>query len=80
VDELRKDDIARAGDGTAAERLSQALDTAAAGIALKRDALRVRYPEESEAEFDARLPQAGAWLIRPRLTSRSSRSLAYSTP
>ncbi len=55
MDELRKDDIARARRATAAERLSQALDTAAAGIALKRDSLRVRYPDESEAEIDARL-------------------------
>ena len=55
MDELRKDDIARARHATAAERLSQALDTAAAGIALKRGSLRVRYPDESEAEIDARL-------------------------
>ena len=62
VDELRKDDVARARRAPAAERLAQALDAAAAGIALKRDALRARYPNESEAEIDARLR---AWLRKP---------------
>jgi hypothetical protein len=61
VDALRRDDLERARRLSPAERLRLALETADAGIALKRSALRVRHPDESESEIDARLRR---WLRR----------------
>ncbi len=40
-----------------AERLRIALDLADSGIQLYRQKLRRRYPEESEAQIDARMKQ-----------------------
>jgi hypothetical protein len=63
VDALRRDDVARARRATDSERLAQALDAAAAGIALKRRALCLRYPAEADQAIDARLRR---WLREPR--------------
>lgn len=61
VDPLKADDIAQARLTPAAEKLRQALDLMATGIALQRANLRRRYPEESDADIDARLQR---WLDR----------------
>jgi hypothetical protein len=61
VDPLKADDIAQARLMPAAEKLLQALDLMATGIALQRVNLRRRYPEESDAEIEARLQR---WLDR----------------
>jgi hypothetical protein len=61
VDPLKADDIARARLTPAAEKLLQALDLMATGIALQRENLRRRHPEETDAEIDARLQR---WLDR----------------
>jgi len=61
VDALEKDDRSRARSTAPAEKLRQALEMMAAGIRLKRAALRHRHPEASESEIDDLLR---AWLER----------------
>ena len=52
---MRADDVARARRTPERERLAQALDLMKAGIVLKRSALRVLHPEESDKEIESRL-------------------------
>jgi hypothetical protein len=61
VGPLKADDIAQARLTPAAEKLLQALELMATGIALQRVNLRRRYPEASEDEIDALLQR---WLDR----------------
>jgi hypothetical protein len=61
VDALRRDDIERARR-TPSERLSRALDAMAAGIQLKRDSLRQRFPTASPPELEAMIDH---WLAHP---------------
>jgi Rv0078B-related antitoxin len=59
VDPLRRDDIERARRVPPEERARQAIDMMRAGFALKRSALRARFPAESEPEIDTRFQR---WL------------------
>jgi hypothetical protein len=59
MNDLRRDDVARAAGPTPAEKLRAALDLADYGIRLKRAALRHQQPEATEAEVDLALR---AWL------------------
>jgi hypothetical protein len=59
MDRLRLDDIERARSTPPGEKLSQALEMMAAGIRLKRAALRSRHPRSSDEEIDAMLQR---WL------------------
>ena len=61
MDPLRRDDIERARRATPAERAKQALELMRTGIRLRRAALRARFPDESEAQIEARLRR---WLAR----------------
>lgn len=61
VDPLKADDIAQARRTPPAEKLRQALDMMTMGIELQRANLRRRYPDESDAEIQARLQR---WLDR----------------
>jgi hypothetical protein len=61
VDPLRRDDIERARRTPPDERTRQALEAMRTGIRLKQMALRARFPEESEAQLEARLRR---WLAR----------------
>ena len=63
MDALRKDDIERARSTPPGEKAHQALELMAMGIAMQRQKLRVRDPNASEAEIDARLQ---AWMSEPR--------------
>jgi hypothetical protein len=62
MDALRRDDIERASQLTPAQRLSRALDAMAAGIQLKRDSLRQRFPTASPSELEAMVDR---WLAHP---------------
>lgn len=55
VDPLKTDDIAQARRTPPAEKLLQALDMMTMSIKLQRANLRRRYPDESDAEIQARL-------------------------
>lgn len=59
MDALRKDTIETARRTSPSERARQTLETMRTGFRLKRSALRLRYPNESEAEIDARFQR---WL------------------
>ncbi len=77
MDPLRADDLARARATSPGEKLVQALDMMRAGFALKRAALRVRFPSARQEEIDARFRR---WLeadevIEPPLVA-SRRTLA----
>jgi hypothetical protein len=61
VDRLREDDLERARQTPPAVKLRQALEAMAAGIRLKRVALRQRHPEASDEDLEAMLR---AWLER----------------
>lgn len=59
MDDLRKDDLARAAAAPPAEKLRAALDLADYGIRLKQAALRTAHPHATADELDAALR---AWL------------------
>lgn len=61
MDPLRAEEIERYRRQPPAERLREALQVMADGIALKRGNLRRQFPDLSEAEIDAKLD---AWLQR----------------
>jgi len=61
MDALRRDDIERARRATPEARARQAFEMMRTGIRLRRGALRARFPEDSEAQIDARLRR---WLAR----------------
>ena len=61
MDPLRTEEIERYRRQPSAERLLEALQVMADGIALKRGNLRRQFPTLSEAENDAKLQ---AWLER----------------
>jgi hypothetical protein len=63
MDDLRRDDHARAASQTPAEKLRAALDLADYGIRLKRAALRHQRPDATDHELDLALR---AWLRAPR--------------
>lgn len=52
MDPLRADDLERARAASPGEKLVQALDMMRAGFALKRAALRVRFPSATEQEIE----------------------------
>ena len=59
MDRLLADDIERSQKADPAEKLAQALDLMAAGVRLKRAALRAAQPGASESEINAQLER---WL------------------
>ena len=61
MDPLRAEEMERHRRQPSAERLLEALQVMADGIALKRGNLRRQFPTLSEAEIDAKLD---AWLQR----------------
>jgi hypothetical protein len=60
VDCLLEDDIEESRRTDPSEKLAQALELMAAGIRIKRAALRAAEPGASESESDAKLER---WLI-----------------
>jgi hypothetical protein len=54
VDALRRDTLEATRHTAPSERARQTLELMRTGFRLKRAALRVRYPNESEMEIDAR--------------------------
>jgi hypothetical protein len=59
MDALEQNDIEVSRRTPPAEKLAQALELMAAGIRLKRAALRTAHPNASEAEIDAAMER---WL------------------
>jgi Rv0078B-related antitoxin len=60
MDRLLRDDLELSRKTEPAEKLAQALEMMAAGIRLKRSALRDAQPGATESEIDAELER---WLI-----------------
>ncbi len=60
MDRLFDDDIERSQTTDPTDKLAQALEMMAAGINLKRVALRTAAPDATESEIDAELER---WLI-----------------
>jgi hypothetical protein len=54
LDPLRIDDIESARKSTPEQRASQTLEMMRTGFRIKLAALRVRYPQESEAQIETR--------------------------
>jgi hypothetical protein len=61
MDALRRDDLDRARRTPPEERALQALEAMRTGIRLKQAALRLRFPDETDAEIERRLRE---WLAR----------------
>jgi len=60
MDAVREDDVRAMRSATPSEKAAQALDAMRTGIALKRVALRLRHPHDTDDALERRLD---AWLL-----------------